>query len=290
MRPRVDFPCLVKPRQSHLWAERIGGKLTVVHSLEEMRRSFDAARDADLEVVIQELIPGPGPSGRQPQRLPVTGRGARGVHGAQDPAGPAAVRAAARRAEHGRARGARAGAAAARGARLRGLRVHRVQVRRPRRDVQAARGQRTPQPVLAAVDPRRRELPVDLLPAHRQRRAAGRRGSALGPVLDRRVARALAEPHPGGGAMVRASASSSARGCASTCSRSSTVGPGAVPDGRPRHRARRGPGGDQALQERRRGSRGGSPTGRPGRRRGRARPSVRVGIVWSLLSFAGTRR
>jgi D-aspartate ligase len=55
----VEFPCLVKPRQSHLWAARLGGKFALVHSLAEMRESFAVARDAGLDVLIQELIPGP---------------------------------------------------------------------------------------------------------------------------------------------------------------------------------------------------------------------------------------
>jgi D-aspartate ligase len=56
---QVEYPCLVKPRESHLWSARIGGKLRVVHSLEEMRAAYRAAEEADLDVVIQELIPGP---------------------------------------------------------------------------------------------------------------------------------------------------------------------------------------------------------------------------------------
>ena len=55
----VQFPCIVKPRESHLWAARLGGKYTVVHSMKEMRASYAAAAEADLEVMIQELIPGP---------------------------------------------------------------------------------------------------------------------------------------------------------------------------------------------------------------------------------------
>jgi D-aspartate ligase len=56
---KVEFPCLVKPRESHLWSARLGGKFTVVHSLAEMHKSYAAARDAGLDVMIQELIPGP---------------------------------------------------------------------------------------------------------------------------------------------------------------------------------------------------------------------------------------
>lgn len=55
----VEFPCIVKPRESHLWAARLGDKFTVVNSMAEMRESYAAAADAGLEVMIQELIPGP---------------------------------------------------------------------------------------------------------------------------------------------------------------------------------------------------------------------------------------
>jgi predicted ATP-grasp superfamily ATP-dependent carboligase len=54
----LRFPCLVKPRESHLWAARFGGKYTLVDSLEEMRASYAVASEAGLEVVIQELIVG----------------------------------------------------------------------------------------------------------------------------------------------------------------------------------------------------------------------------------------
>jgi len=54
----VRFPCLVKPRESHLWVARFGDKYTLVHSPDEMRASYAVAREAGLEVVIQELIVG----------------------------------------------------------------------------------------------------------------------------------------------------------------------------------------------------------------------------------------
>jgi D-aspartate ligase len=54
----VEFPCIVKPRESHLWAARLGGKFHTVNSLREMRESYGMAADADIEVMIQELIPG----------------------------------------------------------------------------------------------------------------------------------------------------------------------------------------------------------------------------------------
>ena len=55
---KVSFPCLVKPRESHLWAAKFGTKFTLVHSLAEMRESYAIASEAGLTVVIQELIVG----------------------------------------------------------------------------------------------------------------------------------------------------------------------------------------------------------------------------------------
>jgi D-aspartate ligase len=60
---KVEFPCLVKPRESHLWAARFGGKFTLVHSLAEMRESYAIASEAGLDVVIQDLIVGPDRNG-----------------------------------------------------------------------------------------------------------------------------------------------------------------------------------------------------------------------------------
>jgi D-aspartate ligase len=55
----VDFPCIVKPRESHLWSARLGGKYAVVNSPPEMKAAYARASEVGLEVMIQELIPGP---------------------------------------------------------------------------------------------------------------------------------------------------------------------------------------------------------------------------------------
>ena len=55
----IGLPCLVKPRQSHLRAAQIGCKFTLARSVAEVRRSYYAARDAGLDVLIQEHVPGP---------------------------------------------------------------------------------------------------------------------------------------------------------------------------------------------------------------------------------------
>jgi D-aspartate ligase len=60
---RVSYPCLVKPRQSHLYAPLFKEKVTVVRTPEEMRAAYDAAVGAGLEILVQEIVPGPDPCG-----------------------------------------------------------------------------------------------------------------------------------------------------------------------------------------------------------------------------------
>jgi predicted ATP-grasp superfamily ATP-dependent carboligase len=60
---QVAYPCLVKPRESHRYVWHFETKLAVVESFDEMRRAYAAAVDAGVEVVIQELIPGPDSNG-----------------------------------------------------------------------------------------------------------------------------------------------------------------------------------------------------------------------------------
>jgi D-aspartate ligase len=52
------FPCLVKPRVSHRYAELFRAKLARVHDAAELLREYDRAADAGIEVMIQEYIPG----------------------------------------------------------------------------------------------------------------------------------------------------------------------------------------------------------------------------------------
>lgn len=59
----VVYPCLVKPRESHRYVWHFKTKLAVVDSLPEMRSAYLAAVEAGVEVVIQELIPGPDSNG-----------------------------------------------------------------------------------------------------------------------------------------------------------------------------------------------------------------------------------
>lgn len=54
----VDFPCLIKPSQSHLFFARFGRKMVPVNNLDEMINFYLQAVTAGLEVVLQEIIPG----------------------------------------------------------------------------------------------------------------------------------------------------------------------------------------------------------------------------------------
>jgi D-aspartate ligase len=52
------FPCLVKPRVSHRYAEAFGAKLARVHDADELMAEYERAAEAGIEVMVQEFIPG----------------------------------------------------------------------------------------------------------------------------------------------------------------------------------------------------------------------------------------
>jgi predicted ATP-grasp superfamily ATP-dependent carboligase len=54
---------LVKPRQSHLYTPLFNEKVTVVRTFEEMWAAYAAAAREGLDVLIQEIIPGPDSHG-----------------------------------------------------------------------------------------------------------------------------------------------------------------------------------------------------------------------------------
>jgi len=53
-----EFPCLVKPCQSHLYYDRFGTKMKYVESPDEMLRAYEEAALAGLKIMLQEFIPG----------------------------------------------------------------------------------------------------------------------------------------------------------------------------------------------------------------------------------------
>ncbi len=54
----IEFPCLVKPSQSHLFYDRFKRKMVPVQNLDEMIAVYRQAAENKLEVMLQEIIPG----------------------------------------------------------------------------------------------------------------------------------------------------------------------------------------------------------------------------------------
>ena len=54
----IQYPCLVKPRQSHLYYDIFRTKMVQVNNYEQMVAVFQQAINSCLEVMIQEFIPG----------------------------------------------------------------------------------------------------------------------------------------------------------------------------------------------------------------------------------------
>ena len=54
----IEFPCLVKPSQSHLFYEQFKRKMVPVQNLNEMIAVYRQAAEYNLEVMLQEIIPG----------------------------------------------------------------------------------------------------------------------------------------------------------------------------------------------------------------------------------------
>jgi predicted ATP-grasp superfamily ATP-dependent carboligase len=59
----VAYPVLVKPSQSHLFTAHFGTKMLRVEDSSQLTAAYQAAREADLEVILQEIIPGPDSNG-----------------------------------------------------------------------------------------------------------------------------------------------------------------------------------------------------------------------------------
>lgn len=54
----LDYPCLVKPVESHLYFALFKRKIVKVENIDQMLAAYQQAAAAGLEVVLQELIPG----------------------------------------------------------------------------------------------------------------------------------------------------------------------------------------------------------------------------------------
>jgi len=59
----AQYPCLVKPSQSHRYFDRFRRKMVRVDNIEEMLAAYGQATEAGLEVMLQELIPGDASQG-----------------------------------------------------------------------------------------------------------------------------------------------------------------------------------------------------------------------------------
>ncbi|MCR1899304.1 carboxylate--amine ligase [Irregularibacter muris] len=54
----IKFPCLVKPTDSPAFVSKFRKKLFKVYTMEELQSSLQLAQDANLEVIVQRIIPG----------------------------------------------------------------------------------------------------------------------------------------------------------------------------------------------------------------------------------------
>lgn len=54
----IDFPYIIKPAYSHLFSKEFGTKNFVINSSQDLNQATEKLRDKNMEVVIQEIIPG----------------------------------------------------------------------------------------------------------------------------------------------------------------------------------------------------------------------------------------
>lgn len=54
----IDFPYIIKPAYSHLFSKEFGTKNFVINSSQELNQAIDKLRGKNMDVVIQEIIPG----------------------------------------------------------------------------------------------------------------------------------------------------------------------------------------------------------------------------------------
>jgi predicted ATP-grasp superfamily ATP-dependent carboligase len=59
---QIEYPALVKPCHAHLWQERFASKGLKVNSQEQLLQKHAEVFEAGLEVMVQEIIPGPTPN------------------------------------------------------------------------------------------------------------------------------------------------------------------------------------------------------------------------------------
>jgi predicted ATP-grasp superfamily ATP-dependent carboligase len=55
---KLDYPCLVKPVESHSYYALFRKKIVKVYNIDQLLDAYHQAADADLQVMLQEMIPG----------------------------------------------------------------------------------------------------------------------------------------------------------------------------------------------------------------------------------------
>lgn len=58
MEEKIAFPCIVKPVRSHEFVARFKVKLFIANTFDELHTQFSRCLEADLPVIIQEIVPG----------------------------------------------------------------------------------------------------------------------------------------------------------------------------------------------------------------------------------------
>ena len=59
----IQYPCVAKPCESHKYFERFRRKMVKVDNLDQMKSAYQQAKEAGIEVMLQEFIPGDDSNG-----------------------------------------------------------------------------------------------------------------------------------------------------------------------------------------------------------------------------------
>ncbi len=59
LRASLVYPLIVKPRHSHQFVRKFKSKFVVVHTFDELLRAYDVVTEANIDVLLVEMIPGP---------------------------------------------------------------------------------------------------------------------------------------------------------------------------------------------------------------------------------------
>jgi len=59
LKSNVDYPCLLKPRETHEFGPKFGRKAFIIHSFDQLKMELSRAYQAGCHMMVQEIIPGP---------------------------------------------------------------------------------------------------------------------------------------------------------------------------------------------------------------------------------------